>query len=275
MPTKTAAKKQGREAAEWAGRAGLAARGFVYFVGSILALRLAFGDRERVDKMGALDAIARQRLGSLLLVVLAVGLAGYAVWRMARVVTGAREGRDENAAVHWLRRGSDLGRAAIYVAFVVSVIRVIFGGRDEASGAEKSADITATLLRQPAGRILVGAVGLAIILAGLVMAWRGLKEKFVEHIDLRRVPRWSKPYLPVVGQIGYVARGLIFALVGWFGLRAAIQYDPQEAVGVSGALGRLAGQPYGPFALALVALGLLAFAALSFIEARYRSVLKD
>ncbi len=272
MPSKS---DGGLFAAEQAGRVGLASRGFMYLVAAGLALRLSFGDRERVDRDGALDALARQRLGSVLLVLMALGFAGYAAWRFTRAFTGAKEGRNGSSSQpDWLRRAADVGRGLIYVGAGYQAVRVLFGGRDEGGGGETETDLTVKLLSSPWGRVLVALIAAGILVGGAVLAWRGLREKFAECLDMRKVPKRWRDIVPVIGQIGFVARGLIFALVGFFFLRAAIFFDAQEAVGVSGALGRLAKQPWGPVLLTAVAAGLLCFALLSFIEARYRKVLE-
>jgi hypothetical protein len=73
-----------------------------------------------------------------------------------------------------------------------------------------------------------------------------------------------------LGRIGLVARALVFALVGYFLVKTAIDFNPHDAVGLDGALARVHRQPFGPWLLGLAAAGLLVFAAYSLLEARYR-----
>lgn len=264
-------------AGETAGRVGLAARGALYCVGAVLALRLVTGADERVDKDGALDALARQRIGSVLLVVLALGFAGYAVWRFLRAFTGAREGSSasssKGAAV--LRRLLDVAKGAIYLGLLFTTLRVLFGGRDEVGGAERERDWTVALLQRSWGQPLVLVIGIAVVIAGLAFAARGLQKDFEKSLESGRVPPWARRLLPIAGTVGYVARGGVVALVGWFIAHAAWTFDAKEAVGVAGALGRLAGELYGRVALSAVAFGLLSFGIFSFVEAAYRKVLED
>jgi len=101
--------------------------------------------------------------------------------------------------------------------------------------------------------------------------YRGVTRKFREKLKLRKMSDFEdKAYS--VGLIGFVARGVVFGLIGSFLLRAAYQYDPEEAVGIDGALAELAQASYGPFLLGLTAAGLFAFGLYSFVEARYREV---
>ena len=72
------------------------------------------------------------------------------------------------------------------------------------------------------------------------------------------------------GRGGYTARAIVFAIVGTFLLVAAMQHDPQEAVGLSGALGTLAGETWGQIVLWVVAIGLFLYGCFCFAEAKYR-----
>lgn len=273
--TRKAKKAAEGKAGETAGRAGLAARGALYCVGAILALRLVTGADERVDKDGALDALARQRIGSLLLGVLALGFAGYAVWRFLRAFTGASEGSSSSENATAARRALDVVKGLIYIGLTFTTLRVLFGGRDEVGGPERERDWTITLLQRSWGRPLLLAIGIAVVAAGLLFAARGLQKDFEKSLDSGRVPKWARRLLPVAGTFGYVARGAVVALVGWFIAHAAWEFDPKEAVGVAGALGRLAGELYGRVALSVVAFGLLSFGVFSFVESAYRKVLED
>ena len=265
------------KAGERAGRLGLAARGALYCVAAVLALRLVTGADERVDKEGALEALARQRVGTLLLGVLAVGFAGYAVWRLLRAFTGAKEGSSSSSSepADILRRALDVAKGLIYVGLTYTTVRVMFGGRDEVGGSEQERDWTVSLLQRSWGRPVVLVGGVLVIAAGLFFAGRGLQKDFSKSIDDSGVPAWARRFLPIAGTIGYVARGCVVALVGWFISHSAWTFDPQEAVGVAGALGRLAGELYGRVALSAVAFGLISFGAFSFVEAAYRKVLED
>lgn len=265
------------KAGERAGRAGLAARGVFYCTGAVLALRLVTGADERVDKDGALDALARQRIGSLLLAVLALGFAGYAVWRFLRAFTGAREGSSNSSsdAANAARRALDVLKGLVYVGLTFTTLRVLFWGRDQVGGSEREHDWTVSLLSRTWGRPVVLVAGVAVVVAGLVFAGRGLQKDFTKSIDDSRVPKWARRLLPIAGTVGYVARGGVVALVGWFIAHSAWAFEPSEAVGVAGALSRLAEQLYGRVALSVVAFGLLSFGIFSFVEAAYRKVLED
>jgi hypothetical protein len=268
-----------RDVRRWtepAGRFGLAARGLVYCVAAMVAVAVAFGRRrERVDRRGALEALARQRYGSAVLLVLITGFAGYAIWRFVRAATGAREGGKRRTGPKGvLRRAGDVGAGGIYVTLLIAAVNTLAG--HSGSGENQRAKTwSARLLAHQGGQALVTMAGLVCLAVGVVLCVRGISQRFERHLRLSDMHGWQRRWLPMLGTAGYAARGLVFTLVGLFVIQAAITYDPKKAVGIDGALHRLADRPYGPAALVLVALGLLAFGLFSFVEARWRKVLEE
>jgi hypothetical protein len=125
------------------------------------------------------------------------------------------------------------------------------------------------VLSWPGGTWLVGAAGLAIIGVGVWNLYRGLTRKFEDKWVGNRsdtAQRWGGD----AGVAGHVARFVVFSLIGVFAVKAAVDYNPKDAVGLDGALQRLVHQSYGPAMLALTAAGLVAYAVYCFVDARYR-----
>ena len=260
-------------ASPWAERlasAGLTARGVVYCVVAILAVQLPTGKASPANKDGALVTVAHQPLGRILLVVLALGFAAYAAWRFLEAAVG-RRGKDgvKSAAV----RLADVARGAVYLVLLASAVAVLVDDND--SAREEEPEWTARVLAHGGGRALVIGIGLGLVGVGVYLAVRGARQKFRKSLDTASMSARARCWLPRLGTLGYVSRGVVAALIGWFLAKAALDFDPAESVGVDGALRRLAAQPYGPWLLALVAAGLLAFGLFSFVEARYRRVLEN
>lgn len=256
---------------EGLGRAGLVARGALYAVVGVLALQVATGrTTQRPDKQGALTAIAHQPLGKVLLVVTAVGFAGYALWRLSAAFLDTEgDGTDASGLA---KRASDLGRGLLYTGFCIAALRLVAGSSGD--DRTKEADLTAAVLQAPLGRLAVAVVGLAVIGGGAYSGWRAFSGAYRKELDTAGMSRRVRTWLPRVAAIGLAARAVVYALVGTFLVRAAIRYDPKEAVGVDGALQRLADAPYGPLLLALVAAGLFTYGLYSFLEARYRRLME-
>lgn len=250
---------------EWLSRAGFVARGAVYAIIGVLALRLAVGDGGKlVNQQGAFHTVARQPLGTVLLVALAIGLGGYALWRFVRAGLGhGPEGRDSG-----FERVAAFASGVVYAALCVIAIQVLAGS----SGSTSPDQATAHVLGWPAGAWLVGTVGAVFIGIALYQAYRGLTKDFLEDVKTQEMGARTRRWIGWIGLVGYLARAVVFGLVGLFLAKAAVEYAPKEAVGLNGALAKLLDQSYGPLLLGIVASGLIAFAVYSWSDARFRKI---
>jgi hypothetical protein len=253
----------------WA-RGGLVARGAIYMVVAVLAFQVARGHaHDRMDKQGALQAVVRQPLGGLLVVTLAVGFAGYAAWRLLEAVTGPTGEEDRRKAA--AKRVGYLARAALYGWFFASAVKLVVWSK-RASGDTAEVDWTARVLRWPGGTGLVAIVGVAIVVGGFYIGWRGLSRKFEKRLQRGEMSRAEHTWVVGFGAVGMVARMVVTTLVGGFLVTAALRHDPRQAVGIDGALRRLAETTVGPPLLFLLAAGLACYGLYSLAEARYRQV---
>lgn len=255
-------------------RWGLAVRGGLYLVVALLAVRVATGSTggngDRADKQGALAAVARQPLGRLLLVVAAIGFVGYAIWRFTEAVVGPPDEDDARKAT--IKRIGAAARGLLYCAFFASAVRFVVSANETASSKNAEADWTARVLGWPGGAWIVALVGAAVIGGGLYVGWRGITEKFKKRLKQGQMNAAERRWIGRLGLVGMVARMVVFTLIGIFLITAARQHDPSEAVGIDGALKRLAARSFGAALLTVVALGLAAYGLYSLAEARYRKV---
>jgi len=252
-------------------RAGLATRGVLYLVIAALAVQVARGvGDERADKQGALRAVARQPLGRVLVLIMAIGLGGYALWRFVEAIVGPDDEGDPTKAT--LKRVGFAARGVLYTAFCVSAVRLLVSSGTPSGSDNAQSDWTARVLNWPAGPWLVGAAGVAIIGGGFYVGWRGLSRKFRKRLKAAEMSPVERRWIIGFGAVGMVARGVVFVMIGLFLVNAALQHDPNQAVGIDGALKRLVAQPYGPALLLVTALGLAAYGIYSLGEARFRRV---
>ncbi|HEX9945565.1 MAG TPA: DUF1206 domain-containing protein [Thermoanaerobaculia bacterium] len=251
-------------------RLGFAARGVVYALIGILAVQTAFGARgpRQTDTRSALQMVAQQ--SRALLWLLALGLFGYALWRVIQGVLDP-ENKGSDAKGLAVRAGIVIS-GLIYGGLAVAAARMASGSGDAGAAGGGTQEWTAELMTKPFGRWLVAIAGICIIGSGLGQIWRGWSEKFRENLKLQEMDPTEQRLAVQSGKVGLIARGVVFLLSGWFLLQAALKFDPSEAQGLGGALEALARQPHGPWLLGLVALGLIAFGAYSILLARYRRI---
>jgi hypothetical protein len=247
-------------------RVGLAARGLVYVLIGILAFQIAFVNRAKeADQQGAFQTLAQNGFGKAVLWLVILGFVGYGLWQATEAVWGHRALRDDRKRT--ASRIESAVKAVIYLILAVVAFRVVTGTSHGGQGGEQ---VTAKVLQLPGGQLLVGLAGVVIVAAAVLLAWRGLRTKFEEHLDLAELGPGARSTVITLGKVGYIARGIVFSLVGLLVVAAAVTFDPDKARGMDAALRQVAAQPYGPWLLSLMALGLMCFGAYSFAESRYR-----
>lgn len=254
-------------------RAGLVARGVVFGVFGVIAVRLAFlGSTagEEASTTGAFSELVEKPLGTVLVGATVVGLLAWAAACFVAVASG-RNGSKPGASDAG-DRARDAVRGAIAVAIAVAGWRVLTQGEGAGSGGSgQEREWTARLMDAPAGQLLVGAVGLAVLGVGVWKVVKAVRRDFLERVELGRmegpVPRRG---LEVLGVVGHIGRGLVFAIVGGFVLKAAVEHDPDESKGIDTALRDLAGGGPGRILLIATAVGLVAYGLWCVVEARTR-----
>ncbi|NOK57509.1 MAG: DUF1206 domain-containing protein [Chloroflexi bacterium AL-W] len=274
MASQDVAADKAQEAADhpWVenlARGGYAAKGIVYIVIGILATLAAFGPGgETTDSQGALQTIASQPFGRLLLGIVGVGLIGYVLWR---VVEGVADPNDKGTDPKGLfQRLGYVISGLTYAGLAFTAFSIALG--TGSGGGDSRQDWTARLLEQPFGPWLVGLVGCAIIGVGLWQFYDAYKAEFREKLDDSKMSQTEKTWVTRIGRVGRTARGITFSMIGAFFIQAAIQFDPSEAKGLSGALSTLAQQPFGPWLLGIVAIGLVAYGTFMLARARYEQI---
>jgi hypothetical protein len=252
---------------EWLSRAGFVARALVYGIIGILALKLAFGYGGKLtNQQGALHTVAHQPFGKVLLALVAVGLGGYSLWRLVRAAIGhGPEGSDSG-----FERVAALASGIAYGGMCAIAVQILLGSGGGNAGSPKHA--AGGVLGWPAGTWIVGIAGGVMIGVALYQGYRGITKKFLKDSKVEEMPPQVKKWISRLGTIGHLARMVVFGLIGVFLIKAAIDYNPNKAVGLDGALAKLAHNSYGPVLLGIVAAGLIAFGLYSLSDARYRRI---
>jgi hypothetical protein len=250
-------------------RAGYATRGVLYAIIGVLAYRLTEGRAaEPASQQGALVTISEQPFGRLLLVLTAVGLAGYALWRFLQAIVGVTPEAGRHSA---LDRLAAVGSGAAYATFCVLAVSIIHDS-SAASDSPTPRELTAKVLDWSFGRELVGAVGLVFLIMGVYEVYLAVTRRFCDDSKVIEMTAPVRRAFVWIGVVGLLARAVVFSLIGFFIVRAAVRFDPKEAVGLDGALGRVLAHEHGTLILSVVAIGLIVFGVYSLADARYRKI---
>ncbi|WP_062301785.1 DUF1206 domain-containing protein [Demequina subtropica] len=253
------AARTGRSGDAWerAARAGYAVSGLLHVALGAVIVRIGIGAGGEADQSRLLASVGDGALGRVLLVAAGAALLALAAWQAADAVRTS-EARDRVKAA---------GKAAVYLALAATAVSIALGSaaQDQDSQAH---GIAGTLMGAPAGRILVGAVGLGIVAAGAFHVVKGVTRRFEEEL---RSPTRREVGLGIrwLGTVGYVAKGLALGVVGALFTFAAIAADPDKAEGIDGAVERLRDAPGGPAIVIAVGLGFAAYGLFAIARTRY------
>jgi hypothetical protein len=237
---------------------GLLSYGLLHLILAWLAVQVATGKKGDASQQGALSQLAAQPLGAILLWVMAIGLFTLTIWQVLEATIGREEsGRDSRPR----RRIASAGRAVVYLALGILAVGVATGSGGKSGQGQET--LSAKLMALPFGRVLVAAVGAAVIAVAVAQIVKGVKRNFLE--DLRS---GASQALQRLGTIGYSAKGVSLAIIGLLFGWAAITYDADKAGGMDAALSTIRDQPFGTFLLVLMAVGIACFGAYCFAWAR-------
>jgi hypothetical protein len=263
------AKREARSLGGRLARAGYIARGIIYSILGVLVLQAAihFGN-PNLDKNDVIGQILARPQGQLILAILALALLGYAGWRLAQGILNVEHQKKDKEGI--AQRVGYVLSGLSYGLLAISVIQILAGyGQARKNSLQ---DITAQMLRQPVGRVILGLAGLLVVALGIYMLYRAWKGEIERNFQTGKMDSQTRRWVIRAGRFGYAARAVIYIPIGIFLLEAALQYKPQKAGGFGQALQALDHLPYGPYVVALVALGLVAYGIYSIMLGMYRRI---
>jgi hypothetical protein len=237
----------------------------MYILIGWIALLVAFGHTgQQADRTGALHEVSATPFGAVILWILVIGFFGMALWRLSEAAFGSRiDGAKASVRLTALAKG------VLYAVLGYGVLKYAIGLGAPQSGNQQSVDLTATLMQHPGGQVLVVIIGLALIGAGLYLAYESWKMKFLSELKLGQLRARTRRIIEWLGRAGGIARGIVFITAGIFLVVAAVDAQPDQAKGIDSSLRALAATPAGPALLVLVAIGLIMFGLFSCCQARW------
>lgn len=247
---------------EIAARAGFAVSGLLHFLIGLVAIRLAMGGQGQADVSGAVEELAGQPAGPLLLwtsfaacVALAIWQASDAIFDFGHLPTKKKVGKKLKAAL----------QAVVYAFFALTLASVATGAGS--NNRESTSDMTVNLMKAPGGVALLVVIGAAVAVTGIVYAIRGFRKSFLKYL---RMPaqKQARTAVTVIGVVGYVAKGVALLLVGLLIIIATVTAHPEQSTGLDGSLKALREQPFGVYLLAAVGVGLICYGIYMAVRAK-------
>jgi len=249
-------------------RAGFVGYGVMHLLVAWLAVQIAFGrPAPEGDQSGAMATLAAKPLGRWLVIAIAVGLAAMALWQVLEALVGHRA---ERGGVRTAERFLSAGRTIVYAYFSVTAVKVVQNAA--ASSADSQQALAARLLSSGGGRIVVILAGAAVAIGGAGLIWYGATRHFEKHLTFGAAGADARHLVTGIGTVGYIGKGVAYAIAGVLLCAAAVTYDVDKARGLDAALRTLAAQPYGNVLLLLVALGVATFGLFALLQAKFRKV---
>lgn len=249
---------------EKAAKAGWFSKGSLYVTLGVLAVMAAVGAGGEIEGgKGVMQWVAGQPFGQFLLVIAGIGFSAYALWRFVQAVVDPEhhksDKREAAKRIGWGLSG------VMHASLAVACFQMLNGG-----GGQSKKMWLDQALTQSWGPWLVGALGVFVVGVGLYQFKKSAELGFMDDVETSKMSASETKTLKIVGRMGHAARGVVFPIIGYFLVKAAVEANPAEAKGVGGALHQIA--QAGWFWMALVAVGLAAYGVLNLFYAKYRRV---
>jgi hypothetical protein len=255
-------------------RLGWVAKGVVYLLVGVLAVPIALqgagsarddGGAGEASQLGAVAEIAESSFGRLALWLIAIGLALYVLWRVVSILLPA-----DNTPTAWLTRLGYAVSAIVYSALAWAAVSFARHGATAAGAESEDAKVerfTRELMEKSAGRWLVGLIGAVVVAVGAYFVLKGWRASFRDELQPGGVGPVRHESIVTLGRIGWAGRGIVMALVGWFLIRAAVEFRPDDAKGIDGALREVNGTTFGTPLVWFAAIALIVYGVFCVVSA--------
>jgi len=241
----------------WFVRVGYFSRAILYAVLGLIALTSASKIAEGTN--GIFKAIEDFPAGTAVLWLMVIGLIAYAVFRFCSPLFDIENNGSDTKG--WAKRIGHAGSGIGHIALAYSAYK--FASSSEGGGGAQ--DAASGVLSMDFGGAILGALGMIFFVVAAFQAKKGLTGEF-----MHRISGQAPSYTRWLGGAGFLARGVVYAVIGWSLFRAGFLSAGAEQIKTLGdAVASLAGEG---FIFTLTAIGLLLFGIFSLILARYRII---
>lgn len=256
-------------------RFGMFAKGIVYIILGVLTAMAAFniGGEQTTGKSGALEFIFYQPFGKFLLVIVAIGLLGYVIWRWIQAFKDPESKASDDGKKRGIKRVSYFISGLVYMLVAFEAGRMVFtnGSSGGSEGNSQKQSLVAQILEMPAGQWIIGLIAVILFGKAIFQFYRAISGQFAKKVqDSSELDQRVKMVLHKAGMVGYIARGVVVAVIAFFFMQAALQSNPGQVEGTKGAFQFISSMAAGTWLLGIVAVGLACYGVFMLVKARYR-----
>lgn len=249
-------------------RFGIISKGIVYCLIGVLASMSAIGLQGRkMSKSDTFQLVYDQPFGQVLLILIALGMTGYVMWRFFQAF-GDIDNKGSDTKAKFTLVGY-LFSGGVYASLAFYTVKLALSGPQGDGDGNQRQFIVSKVLALPAGEWLIGIAATLIFLNGVRQVYKGVSRKFCKNVQLVKSD-YSEVYKKT-GVLGYVSRGVVLLVIGYFFFRAAVTHNVNEVQGTEGAFDFLE-DTFGTVLLAIVAIGLIGYGVFQFVKGKYQRI---
>ncbi len=246
----------------------------VYLMVGIMAFMGYFGQSQNgADEERIIDILLELPLGEVLISFIILGMLGYIVWRVYEAITDPYDFGSSAKGIA-TRIGIALS-ASGYLTIAFAAAQILYQGGG-GNGEEEQQIFVAKVLAFTGGAWLVGIAGAVTGSAGLLQLKYVAGGDYHKRINFHKMSSWLRKFTHFIAWYGYLARGVLLAVIGYFLISAGVQSDPEEVGDTDSAFDFLGDfGTIGSIAFLTVALGTVFYGVFMVIHGRYYSFTKD
>lgn len=201
--------------------------------------------------------------GGVIIWAILLGMLCYIIWR---IYESFRDPYHYGSSWKGLARRTGIGLSSLadaLIAYSALVVLLGYANYSKNGDPDQKREMTANMLDYAWGKWLVVGLGALIAVTAAVQLFYGITRGYRERLDIVRFSGKKKSAIFFLGFTGYVARGVILGIIGYFFIKSGILKDSEYVVNTDRAFNFI-GDHIGKIPFAIVAIGIICYGLFMF-----------
>lgn len=250
-------------------RTGYGAKAVVYTIMGVLTFMAAFNlGGQTTGQLQVIEFLEKQTFGNILLILIGIGLLAYSTWRFIQSIKDPENiGSDTKGKA---KRTGFFISGLIYL--VLAIVAIMNGfGSGSSGGSNGGNGMMDSVLTGQLGVIIFGIIGAGLVFTGIFQLKKAFSKEFLEDFDYNSITEEKRrKIIKNTGYLGLIARGIIFGIMAYIFIRAAIESNTSDIKSTTDAFEFLRESSMGAWLMGTVAAGFVCYGIYTFMMARYR-----